>query len=223
MSETVLIVAPHADDEALGCGGTILRHKNAGDAIHWMLVTDIPEGGSIGGARSDLRNTEIAAVSEKIGFDGVHRLGFPPTTLDELPLSDIISSMSEVVQKIEPSMIYMPFGGDVHSDHGIVFKAACACTKWFRYPSIKSVRVYETLSETNFALDPTQAGYRPNLYVDISEYMDAKLEVLNIFKSEMGAHPFPRSNRAVQALATLRGSEAGVDSAESFMLLKQID
>lgn len=223
MSNSVLAIAPHADDETLGCGGALMRHRAMGDAIHWLLVTDIPNGGTVGKADAASREQEIAKLMALTGFDALHRLGFPPARLDTMPLAEIVGAIGEVMQRVQPATVYLPFPGDTHSDHGIVFHAASAATKWFRYPSIRCVRLYETLSETNFAIDPTLAPFRPNCYVDISAHLDRKLEAAALFASEMGTHPFPRSADAIRALATLRGSEAGVAAAEAFMLVKQID
>lgn len=223
MSDTVLVIAPHADDETLGCGGTILRHKARGDNVHWLLVTDIPEQQTIVGANAARREEEIRGVEVSLKIDGLHRLGFEPTALDQRPLGDLIGAISQVARDINPGTIYLPFPGDVHSDHGVVFNAASACSKWFRYPSVRDVRIYETPSETNFAIDPTQSAFRPNLYVDISPYLEAKLETLSLYESEIGPHPFPRSLDSIRALATLRGSEAGLQAAEAFMILKKID
>ena len=223
MSENVIVVAPHADDETLGCGGTLLRHRAKGDTAHWLLVTDIPKGKSFGSIEAEDREREIEQLTGLLGFDSVHRLGFPPAGLDSVPMLDLTGRVSEVIRDIEPTTLYLPFPGDAHSDHGIVFRAASAAAKWFRYPSIHSVRLYETLSETNFNIDPTQATFRPNYYVDVSDHIGKKLQALAIFASEMGAHPFPRSPDAVRALATLRGSESGVAAAEAFVVLKQVE
>ena len=80
----------------------------------------------------------------------------------------------------------------------------------------------ETLSETEFALSMKEESFVPNVYVDISEFFEKKLEIMRIYESELGDHPFPRSERNLKALATLRGATAGCEYAESFMLLKEI-
>ena len=80
----------------------------------------------------------------------------------------------------------------------------------------------ETLSETEFAPSTKEDSFIPNVFVDISNFMDKKLEIMNVFKSEMGEHPFPRSERNLLALGTLRGATAGCEYAESFVLLKEI-
>ena len=80
----------------------------------------------------------------------------------------------------------------------------------------------ETLSETEFSLSTKDDSFIPNVFVDISDYMDKKIEIMKIYKGEMGMHPFPRSERNIKALATYRGATSGCEYAESFMLLKEI-
>lgn len=81
----------------------------------------------------------------------------------------------------------------------------------------------ETLSETEFSPSTKEDNFIPNVFVDISEYMDKKLEIIKIFDSEIEEHPFPRSLRNIKALATFRGATAGCEYAESFVLLKEIN
>jgi len=107
----------------------------------------------------------------------------------------------------------------MHSDHRKIFEAAYSCTKSFRYPFIKKIYMIETLSETEFAPSTKED---PNVFVDISKYMDKKIEIMKVFESEIGVHPFPRSERNLRALGTLRGATAGCEYAESFVLLKEI-
>ena len=80
----------------------------------------------------------------------------------------------------------------------------------------------ETLSETKFSLSTKEDSFIPNVFVDINDYMDKKIEIMKIYKGEMGMYPFPRSERNIKALATYRGATSGCEYAESFMLLKEI-
>jgi len=137
-------------------------------------------------------------------------------------MSELISKISSIINKVKPNIIYLPFKGDVHSDHKYIFDAAYSCTKVFRYPFIKKIYMMETLSETEFSLSTKEDSFVPNVFVDISEYMDRKIEAMKIYESEMGDHPFPRSERNLRALATYRGATSRCNYAESFMLLKEI-
>ena len=118
--------------------------------------------------------------------------------------------------------IYFPFKGDAHSDHKYIFDAAYSCTKSFRYSFIKKIYMMEVLSETEFAISANDSGFIPNVFVDISRYIDKKIKIMNVYESELGKHPFPRSEKNLRALATFRGATSGCDYAESFMLLKEI-
>jgi LmbE family N-acetylglucosaminyl deacetylase len=213
----VLVIAVHPDDETLGCGGTLLKHKANGDEIHWLVSTEMKES-----EYTSQRNIEIKKVEEIYSFDSVHKLGLPTTKVDEYSAIELIEKISSVINKVKPNIVYLPFKGDVHSDHKCIFNAAYSCTKTFRYPFIKKIYMMEVLSETEFSLSVKEDSFVPNVFVDISEYMDKKIELMNIYESEIGKHPFPRSERNIRALATYRGATAGCDYAESFMLLKEI-
>lgn len=80
----------------------------------------------------------------------------------------------------------------------------------------------ETLSETEFSPSTKEDSFIPNVFVDISQYMDKKIKIMEHFKSELAPHPFPRSERNLRALATFRGATSGCEYAESFVLLKEI-
>ena len=219
---TVLVVAPHPDDETLGCGGSLLQHQSDGDAVHWLIVTDMLTEQGFDEAEVDKRQTEIERVASAYRFAGVHRLGLPTASLDQVPRRELVEAIGRVVGEVSPSVVYVPFRGDVHTDHSIVFDAAASCTKWFRYPSIRRVLCYETLSETDFGLEPNGARFNPNSFMDITAHLDRKIEIAKMYEREMGEFPFPRSEEALRSLALLRGAACGCAAAESFMLLKEI-
>ncbi|BBN80416.1 GlcNAc-PI de-N-acetylase [Pseudoalteromonas sp. A25] len=222
MKEKVLVVAVHPDDETLGAGGALLKHKSFGDEIHWMIVTDVKVEEGFKKEAVEKRESEMEEVSTMYGFDSVHRLGLSTMRVDEYAMSELIGKVSQVVNAVKPSVIYMPFKSDVHSDHRVIFDAVYSCTKSFRYPFIKRVLMMETLSETEFAPSVKEDSFIPNVFIDITEFMARKQSIMKVFKSEMGPHPFPRSERNIEALATYRGATAGCEYAESFMLLKEI-
>jgi LmbE family N-acetylglucosaminyl deacetylase len=218
MKNKVLIVAVHPDDETLGCGGTLLKHKTDGDEIHWLICTTIDKEHSY----YNQRENEIEKVANAYGFDTLHNLRLKTMQVDEYSMSDLIGKISKVVNEINPNIIFLPFKGDVHSDHRKIFEAAYSCTKSFRYPFIKKIYMMETLSETEFAPSTKEDIFVPNVFVDISEFMEKKIEIMKVFESEIAEHPFPRSERNLRALATLRGATCGCEYAESFVLLKEI-
>jgi len=217
----VVVVAPHPDDETLGCGGTILRHIAEGDAVHWLIVTHIAEDLGFSKERVTKREEEIRTIANRYGLSQTTNLAFPTTRLDRTPIGEVVQAIGSVFRDVEPQVVYVPYRGDIHTDHAVVFDAVASCTKWFRYPSIRRVLAYETPSETDFALDPDTNGFRPNVFVDVTEYLDDKISIMQVYDSELGTHPFPRSESSIRALATLRGAAAGCEAAEAFMLLRE--
>ena len=219
MKDRVLVIAPHPDDETLGCGGSLMRFHHEGAELAWLIVTSVYENAGWSHDRLRRRDTEIAEVTKRIGFSEVVNLRLPATRLDTLPIGDLINHFAAVFKAFAPTQLFLPSRSDAHTDHRVVFDAAAACTKWFRYPSVRLVLAYETLSETGSAID-AEPGFHPNFFIDISDFLESKLELMQIYGSEMGEFPFPRSNEAIRALATLRGAVAGSAAAEAFQLLR---
>lgn len=215
-----IVIAPHPDDEVLGVGGTLLRRKAEGAKVAWLIVTAISVETGWKTEKIKQRADEIHRVTELFGFDEVFTLNFPTTQLDRLPMSDLVAGVSNAIKSFEPEEVFVPHPSDVHTDHRIVFDAVAGCTKWFRYPSVKRVLAYETLSETDFGLCKNQ-GFHPNVFIDIAPFLEDKLRAMDIYASELGTFPFPRSLQAIQALATLRGAASGFMAAEAFELLRE--
>ncbi|MBN2964206.1 PIG-L family deacetylase [Sulfurospirillum sp. T05] len=218
MNNKVLIVAVHPDDETLGCGGTLLKHKASGDEIHWLICTTLSKDHNY----YTQREKELSFVGAMYGFDSVHNLRLKTMQVDEYSMSELIGAISKVINEVQPNTIYLPFKGDVHSDHRKIFEVSYSCTKSFRYPFIKKIYMMETLSETEFAPSIKEEGFVPNVFVDISDFFEKKIEIMKVFKSEIAEHPFPRSERNIRALATFRGATCGCEYAESFVLLKEV-
>lgn len=221
MKNKVLVVAVHADDETLGCGGTLLKHKAQGDEIYWLLLTGPTKDHPYGFSDEHIveRSNRVEQIAHAYDFDGLEYLGLPTQLMHSLDLRDIIQKISEVIKRIQPNIIYTMFANDVHSDHRVAFDAVYSCTKSFRYPFIEKIYMMETLSETEFALSVPAKTFIPNVYVDITDFIDRKLEIMQMYPKEVMAEPYPRSLSSIKAQARVRGSRAGVMYAEAFQLL----
>lgn len=216
----ILVISPHPDDETLGAGGTIARAKKEGHEIYWLNITGISEQYGFAKDIVEEKNNQILKVKELYDFDGMKDLRLPTTKLDLVPSGEGIGYLNDYINFIKPGVVLMPDYNDAHSDHRCVFEWLHASTKTFRFPFVKNMLTMEILSETNFGL-PTNP-FIPNVYVDISEYLDSKIKAMEIYKNEIGEHPFPRSIDSIKALACLRGAEAGVKYAEGFRLIKAV-
>jgi len=218
----ILAVAVHPDDETLGCGGALLKHKNNGDDIYWLIITSIDVENGWEKDKVESRRREIDSVSKMYGFCVTHSLNFPTTRLDTIPMKDLISEISKIIHNVEPDIIYVPNRSDIHTDHQVAFKAIMSCTKVFRNSFIRKILMYECLSETEFSPSLQTDVFIPNVFVDITGFLEEKIKIMKMYRGEMGTFPFPRSEENIRALAMYRGATAGVEAAEAFVLLKEV-
>lgn len=221
MRSRVLIVSPHPDDETLGAGGTILRYKNFGAEVHWLNFTDMATEYGYSQKEVEKRTREIKEVVNLYNFDGFINFRFKPAGLNEYKEKELVEKTAKIIRDIGPELIILPYENDIHSDHRIVFQTVYCCTKVFRYPSVKQIMSMEILSETDFAC--YSRGFIPNYFVDVSDFIEKKIQALKTYESEIQNHPFPRSEEGVKALATIRGIAAGCKYAEGFLLIKNIE
>lgn len=215
----ILVVSAHPDDEILGAGGTLVRHRENGDEIAWLIVTNLYEKDGFSKEIIEKRALEIQRISDELRMK-VFKLDYSTMKLSNRDLIDMVPSVSKIFSEFKPERIYILNRTDAHSDHRVVFDAVMACTKSFRYPYIREVFMYECISETEFAPALPEKVFQPNCYIDITAQLEEKLKLMNIYASEMGEHPFPRSEKNIEALATFRGASCGVDYAEAFQILK---
>ncbi len=221
--KNIVVIAPHPDDETLGCGGTLLKLKQLGSRIHWVIGTRMTEEDGFSAERIASREKEIEGVAAAFGFDSVHQLNLPTTRLDSLEFKNIVGHISSLFSEIRPDLVFVQNRSDIHSDHRILFEAVMSCCKWFRYPSIKKIMMYEVPSETDAIPALPESVFMPNSFSDISGYIDKKVDIMkNYYSSEFGQHPFPRSEMTMRSLAAYRGAQCGVEFAEAFMNLKEM-
>lgn len=221
--KNVIVISAHPDDETLGAGGTILKHVANGDNVYWLIVTNVFENQGFSKERVESRQEEIREVEKLLGVSKTYLLNYPTMTLSSSSLIKMVPEISTVFSEVQPEIIYTLNRSDAHSDHRVIFDAVMACTKSFRYPFIKQILMYECISETEFAPALAEKAFLPNYFVDITDYLDRKNEIMKVFESEIAEHPFPRSLENIRALAHFRGASVGVKYAEAFQLLKYID
>lgn len=219
----IIVISAHPDDETLGAGGTLLKHKKNGDELYWLIVTNIYENQGFSIEKIASRQEEINKAANLFGFEKVFKLDYPTMSLSSSSLLKLIPEISEIFLEVQPEIIYTLNRSDAHSDHRHLSDAVMACTKSFRYPFIKKVLMYECISETEFAPSFPEKVFIPNYFVDITKFLDKKIEIMNVFESELGEPPFPRSVENIKALARFRGSSVGCHFAEAFQVVKIIE
>jgi len=221
MLKRIMIIAPHADDETLGCGGTILKYAENGYELYWTIITS-PFSPMYPAGFLKKRQKQIARIKKFYGFKKTYCLGLPTTRLDDIPMADIIAVIGDAISDVEPDVIYVANGSDAHSDHRIVFECVMAATKPMKENAVRKIYAYETLSETDQSPSLSFGAFVPNSYVDITEFIDKKTKAMEIYDTETQPYPLPREKSAIRALARYRGSSIGTEYAEAFMLIREI-
>lgn len=216
----IMVVSPHPDDETLGAGGTLLKMKKQGHALCWLNVTDMTVEDGWDEEVIAHRQAQIKAIRSFFGFDTFYNLSFPPTRLSDTAQGELIDAIRDILKREEPEWLIIPGRYDAHSDHHAVYDACMACAKSFRAPYIKRITTMEIPSETEqgYQLE----SFRPNLFIDITDEMEKKLEAMKLYDTEMGEFPFPRSIEFVESVARVRGSGMYC-YAEAFCIVKQIE
>lgn len=217
----VLVIAPHPDDETLGCGGTLLKHVAAGDSVSWVIVTKAYEPRWTSEV-IERREQEIEQVSAAYGFAQRFRLTFPAARLDTVPLEELLHSINEIVATVKPDWIYTVHTGDIHSDHRVVFEATMSAVKSFGGSGVQRVLSYETISSTDAMPPNATTVFLPTVYCDITPFIERKLEIMSLYRGEVHPYPMPRALESIRALARVRGATVATEYAEAFMLLREL-
>ncbi len=216
----ILIIAPHPDDEVLGCGGTIVRCEQEGDQVTVAIVTKgwspLFPAAQVRQVRSEARKANKAL--------GVHKLLFcdlPVTRLHLMPEHKLNAVFSRLIEKVQPDAVFLPHPGDRHEDHRQIFDAALVAMRSDgRRHRVSRIVCYETVSETHWAAPGIEPSFEPHWYVDVADTLDAKLSAMRIYASQLADGIPARSIEAIQALARFRGSVAGMDAAEAFQVVR---
>lgn len=221
MNKNILIIAPHPDDEVLGCGATIRKYANHGDNVFVLIAT---RGSARLFDQQKVENVRLEALEAHriLGVSETFFLDFPAPELDTVPVADISREFAKIISDKNIEILYIPHRGDIHHDHRLVFNAGLVAARPVGKYSIKEIYCYETLSETEWAAPFADDAFIPNAFVDVSSCFDSKIAALECFKSQLRSFPESRSIEALEALAKFRGSSVGFFKAESFMVIRQI-
>lgn len=221
----ILIIAPHADDEILGCGGIMHKFAAKGFDVNVLIATNASIGApelynqnGIDSIRAQAKNAH-----QYLGDIKTHFLELPAPSLDAYPVYKSATQISQLINEIRPTDLYIPHRGDIHKDHTHIFYASLVAARPINNCSVKRIYAYETLSETEWAPPSADEFFIPNVFVNIEGSIHHKLKAMEFFKSQLKEFPHPRSLKALQSLAEFRGSTVSCHAAEAFMLIREID
>lgn len=217
-----LVVAPHPDDEVLGCGGTMMRLAQMGAEVQVAVMTRAGAD-RFGPELADIGRAEARSAHRLLCVADTHFLDFPAAALDTVAHADVNAALGALMQRIAPDTLFLPFAGDVHLDHQLSFLSAMVAARPRGVAVPQRVYCYETLSETNWYAPGVTPAFTPNVFVDISDTLETKIAAFRSYASQVKSQPDERSPEVIRALAVVRGATVHKMAAEAFMLIRQID
>ena len=226
-SSSVLIVAAHPDDEVLGCGGTIARLAQEGHDVYIAILGEGITSRYQQREQADQSLVEVLharsrQVAELLGAKDLFLYSLPDNRFDTVPLLDVIKIVEELVERLQPQVIYTHHGGDLNIDHVVVHRAVLTATRPMADCSVKEIYAFEVPSSTEWAFGQFGQVFQPNVFVEISATLETKVQAMALYESEARPFPHPRSPEALRALARCRGSVVGLETAETFELVRGV-
>lgn len=197
----ILAIGAHPDDIEFGCGGTLIKYAQKGHNVYLLILTT----GSIGG-EPEIRKKEQEEAAKFMKAKQVFWGDFQDTELSIDKL--LISAIDDVIDKTKPHIVFFNYIEDIHQDHRAVAHASTSATRY-----IKEVLYYEV---------PTSQNFQPDIFVDIQDVLDKKLELLRIHASQVDKTRVENLTilESAQSCAIFRGYQGRVKYAEGFKALR---
>ncbi len=225
--EKILVIAAHPDDELLSLGGTIRKYVEKGYEVNCLILG---EGQT---SRQDVRTESLELISELhadslraakiIGFKNVHFSNLPDNRFDSVDLLDVIKIVEKYISRYQPTTVFTHHFGDRSIDHRITYDAVMTSVRPVGTYCVSKVYTFDTPSSTEWAFSGQDKIFYPNVFVDITETINYKLDAMDCYKSELGTYPHPRSRKALSTIAARYGIVVGVEYAEAFHLVMSIE
>ena len=223
MSKRVLVVAAHPDDEVLGCGATLARLAREGHDCRVLIM-----GGGLAARTAEPSTAGLASLRQSaeaaariLGATGVEVLDFPDNRMDTVALLDVVKAVEARLHELRPHVVFTHHARDLNIDHAVTARAVETATRPVDAHCPEEVYAFEVPSSTEWAFE-RGAAFAPNHFIDVAASLSVKIEALKAYASEIRPFPHPRSPEAIEALARLRGSQAGLPAAEAFTLVRRI-
>jgi LmbE family N-acetylglucosaminyl deacetylase len=223
----MLVIAAHPDDEILGCGATAARLVGEGHEVHFAIL-----GEGITSRHSQREDADTRQVSQlrghaqaaaaKVGVKNVILGKLPDNRLDTVPLLEVVKIVEDLIDRLKPEVIYTHHGGDLNIDHGVIHRAVLTATRPVDGHPVRDIYAFEVPSSTEWAFQRLEPVFRPNVFMDVSRTLDAKIAAMECYESEARKSPHPRSPQALRATAMRWGSVAGCGAAEAFELVRSV-
>lgn len=222
----VLVVAAHPDDEILGVGGTVAKHSDNGDRVECLILG---EGQTSRWNKRENAETEVIEKLHKntleaakiIGYNNVEFSDLPDNRFDHVDMLDIVKIIELKIEEYQPDIVYTHHGGDLNIDHQCTFRAVLTATRPVNNYPVKEIYTFETLSSTEWNFE-SNSVFKPNVFIDIEQFISKKIEAMNCYHSELCVFPHPRSIEGIQILAKRWGMVVGRQQVEAFELIRKV-
>ena len=222
---SILVIAAHPDDEILGCAGTLAKASKNHD-IHILImgegITSRFDKKEAHKDKIEKLHLDVLNASKMLGVNEPSILNLPDNKFDTVPFLEIVKLVEKSIRQHRPKVIFTHSAGDLNIDHSIVHRAALTATRPMSDCFVKEIYAFEIPSSTEWSFNQFVSSFNPNYYVDITDTLEIKLKVCEIYETEIRPYPHPRSIEAVKALAHFRGSTAGLKAAEAYKVIRII-
>ncbi|MDA9733680.1 PIG-L family deacetylase [Candidatus Pelagibacter sp.] len=221
MYKNILIIAPHADDEVLGCGGIISKFSKKKINVYVAVMTNASVGDSKLFSKSKIKKirNECLKANKKLGVKKVFFYDFPAPKLDQYPIYKISEKIYTLINIIKCDTIFLPYGDDIHKDHQCIYQASLVACRPKDKSLVKNIFCYETLSETEWGSE----GFFPNYFEKLSKSdLKTKISAFKQYKSQIKKQFHPRSESGIKNLARYRGNNISEENAEAFKVIRVI-
>lgn len=225
MSKKILIVAAHPDDEVLGCFGTVSKLIKEGYEAYTLILgegkTSRLDTRKIEENKEQLEilNDEIKKANDIIGIKKCFVYDFPDNRFDSVDLLDIIKVISKIKEEIKPDIIFTHYENDLNIDHKITYQAVITATRPIENESVKEIYSFEILSSTEWQYP---ISFSPDVFFDIQDTIELKLNAMQCYKSELCLYPHPRSLEGIELNAKYNGMRVGKNYVEAFKSVRVI-
>lgn len=227
MSKNIFIIAAHPDDEILGCGGTIAKLVKQGNTAYTLIL------GEGVASRYDVKTPHIDEELDKlkkemlkandiVGIKQVFSAKFPDNRFDSMDLLDIVKEIEKIKDSIKPEIIFTHHFGDLNIDHQITHKAVLTATRPMKDECVKEIYAFEIPSSTEWNSFSKKTAFIPNIFFDIADTIDIKVNAMREYKSELRDYPHTRSLQHIKELAKVNGTMVGLNYCERFILIRSI-
>ncbi|MGN6602887.1 MAG: PIG-L deacetylase family protein [Ginsengibacter sp.] len=222
--KNVLIIAPHPDDEVLGCGGIIKKLTSLEKKIYVLVMTNAFIGASELFSEEGIKivRREALQAHKILGVKETFFADFPAPKLDTYPTYKMANYISALLQQLNIDTLFIPHRGDIHLDHKRVYEASLVASRSQGNYSVHEIYAYETLSETEWAAPFPEDNFIPNVFVNIENEIEYKIKSFECYKTQIKIFPHPRSVEGIDVLSKHRGSVVSIKAVEAFSLIRQI-